>query len=618
MASFQYLRPAGDMSLAQHPGRSSMRQTIALGVLATIFGICAVAGVRAMQTGGVAPRPLAAALGARQSDAPLTRRPAEDVSVRIGRRAVSVSHSGGRVSLTTTNPGPKAWTRYENGVERPTPFGRETVVVTPAKAEQFLTVDRRQGTKTWRWRLDSGRSVPRVGDDGTVAFLADHKLSAMHVDPVEILDANGDKVTPKNLRWSVRQDRRGWFLQLRLDDSRLPLPYIIDPAVTYRTVQVSNNGAAGAASITMSVPAGVVNKDLLFMHIAARGGNNMTIATPAGWTLLQNTNNGMFARLATFYRIASSEPASYSVTFGGGTPTQQAVGAITAYYGVKSSSPLDVNGATNTGNSGTPSALSITVAANSLVLAAYSLGTGSGTTGTAMFTTAPGMNERYDAQSLDATAGNRASVGGDDIISAAAGATGAKAVTATANGRWIAHQVSFNEDDVNPTGSTTFPAGSGNYTAAAWAAGCATAGVCGTSSDADSSVQKVEVSIRQGSGNYWNGASFASASEVWNLATGTANWSYNFNSFPADGSYTVRVQVTDVAGNASVVSTISFTYDATAPALPTSLASSPVSPANNNSPAITGSAEAGSTVKVYTMGACTGAPAATGTAANFS
>src|SRR3954451_1614079 len=191
MASFQYLRPAGDLSPAQHPGRSSKRQTIALGVLATIFGICALAGVRAMQPGGVAPRPLAAALGARQADAPLTRRPTKDVRVRIGRRSVSVSHPGGRVSLISTASTSSGWTRYENGVERPTPFGRETVVVTPGRTEQFLTVDHRQGRRTWRWRLDAGRRIPRVGDDGAVAFLAGRKLSTMHVDPVEILDARG-------------------------------------------------------------------------------------------------------------------------------------------------------------------------------------------------------------------------------------------------------------------------------------------------------------------------------------------------------------------------------------------------------------------------------------------
>src|SRR5689334_22113774 len=125
MASFQHLRPVGDLSPAQHPGRSSLRQTIVLGLLATIFGLFAMAGVRAVQPGGAVPRPLAAALGAREPDASLTRRPAQDVSVRIGRREVSVTRSGGGVSLRTTTPHSAAWTRYENGVERPTPFGRE-------------------------------------------------------------------------------------------------------------------------------------------------------------------------------------------------------------------------------------------------------------------------------------------------------------------------------------------------------------------------------------------------------------------------------------------------------------------------------------------------------------
>ena len=110
----------------------------------------------------------------------------------------------------------------------------------------------------------------------------------------------------------------------------------------------------------MNMPAGVVQNDLLFMHIAARGGSNMTIATPAGWTALRNMNNTTVTRLATFYKIASgSEPASYAVTFGGGTPSQQAVGAITAYYGVKANTApgaLDVNGATGTGNTATPTA----------------------------------------------------------------------------------------------------------------------------------------------------------------------------------------------------------------------------------------------------------------------
>jgi glycosyl hydrolase family 26 len=57
--------------------------------------------------------------------------------------------------------------------------------------------------------------------------------------------------------------------------------------------------------------------------------------------------------------------------------------------------------------------------------------------------------------------------------------------------------------------------------------------------------------------------------------------------------------------------------DPTPPAAPTVSGVSPSSPANNNSPKVTGSAEAGSTVRLYTNSTCTGAAAATGTAAAF-
>ena len=117
-------------------------------------------------------------------------------------------------------------------------------------------------------------------------------------------------------------------------------------------------------------------------------------------------------------------------------------------------------------------------------------------------------------------------------------------------------------------------------------------------------MQTVQVSIRQGAGNYWNGTSFGSATEVWNAATGTTTWNYGFTagSFPANGSYTVRVRATDVAGNIETPFSATFTYDTVAPALPTGLASSPVGPANDNNPEITGTAEAGSTVRVYPDG----------------
>jgi hypothetical protein len=88
----------------------------------------------------------------------------------------------------------------------------------------------------------------------------------------------------------------------------------------------------------------------------------------------------------------------------------------------------------------------------------------------------------------------------------------------------------------------------------------------------------------------------------------------------ADNTSTaVYATATDAAGNVSACSSSSVTYveDSTAPAAPSVTSSSPASPANNNAPKIIGSAEAGSTVKLYTNATCTSAVAASGTAAAF-
>src|SRR6185312_3333763 len=127
---------------------------------------------------------------------------------------------------------------------------------------------------------------------------------------------------------------------------------------------------------------------------------------------------------------------------------------------------------------------------------------------------------------------------------------------------------SFSYDTAAPSSTTTFPASAGNYNTSGWNAGCATIGFCGTYTDATSGVQKVEISIRQGAGNYWNGSAFGSGSEVWNVTTiAGGNWEYAFaaSSFPADGSYTIRVKATDNAGNGESPSSRSFTVDTAAP-----------------------------------------------------
>ena len=81
-------------------------------------------------------------------------------------------------------------------------------------------------------------------------------------------------------------------------------------------------------------------------------------------------------------------------------------------------------------------------------------------------------------------------------------------------------------------------------------------------------------------------------------------------------SYTARA--TDAPGNQSACSaSVSYVEDSAAPSAPSSLGTLPASPANDNDPRITGTAEAGSTVNLYATADCTGGSIASGTAAAF-
>jgi Bacterial Ig-like domain/Bacterial Ig domain len=84
----------------------------------------------------------------------------------------------------------------------------------------------------------------------------------------------------------------------------------------------------------------------------------------------------------------------------------------------------------------------------------------------------------------------------------------------------------------------------------------------------------------------------------------------------ADAAYTFTVQATDSVGN-TATATRSFSVDTTAPGAPALTATDPASPANDNSPKVKGSAEAGSTVKLYDNAACSGSSIGSGTAAEL-
>ena len=175
-------------------------------------------------------------------------------------------------------------------------------------------------------------------------------------------------------------------------------------------------------------------------------------------------------------------------------------------------------------------------------------------------------------------------------------------------------------DNTLPTSTTTFPVASGVYGATAWGTGCAPVGLCGTVADAGSGLQLVDLSFRRSSGGlYWDGTSFASATEVFNpVSLNGGNWSFPFSSasFPASGSYVLKLRATDKAGNVATFSR-TFTYDLTAPN--TTITSTQPASTNSTSISITfTSSESGSTFECQLDGAgfqvCTSPKSYTGLA----
>jgi hypothetical protein len=130
------------------------------------------------------------------------------------------------------------------------------------------------------------------------------------------------------------------------------------------------------------------------------------------------------------------------------------------------------------------------------------------------------------------------------------------------------------------------PLDGASYNAAAWASNCANhPGMCGNTAD-PSGVASNVVSLRQQStGKYWNGSSFGSTSEQFNVVDGFTSWRYAIPALPPDGAYVVHARATDKLGNTTAPAaqvTIAFTIDTHAPAAP-QIVSAPPNPSGSKS-----------------------------------
>lgn len=102
-------------------------------------------------------------------------------------------------------------------------------------------------------------------------------------------------------------------------------------------------GIGGSGSLTCSVPSGVVNGDLMVAVIdVIVSAGTLTIPTPSGWTVIPGCSQiaPSTAGAAMFWRIASSEPGSYTFTFSG--VTQAGASAIISAY--SGATLIDISG----------------------------------------------------------------------------------------------------------------------------------------------------------------------------------------------------------------------------------------------------------------------------------
>ena len=87
---------------------------------------------------------------------------------------------------------------------------------------------------------------------------------------------------------------------------------------------------------------------------------------------------------------------------------------------------------------------------------------------------------------------------------------------------------------------------------------------------------------------------------------------------PANQTTNLTATATDTAGNVSGCSNpFPYTQDSTAPSAPSVTGTAPASPSNDNQPEVQGTAQAGSLVRIYPTGNCSGTALASGSAATF-
>ena len=383
------------------------------------------------------------ALGQRDAGAELVREPLRGVRTVLDGGSFRFERAGESVGLAATGVRGD-WTRYAAGAVRATPFGSETLVFRGEDGlEEFLTVDRRQGKRTWSWQLDADDLEPRSRVDGSVEFHRRGGTASLRIAPVAILDAQGGDVTPEGLRWSLARRDSSWWLELELDDAGLPLPYVIDPAIGPAATATAS---ATGSPLVLTRPGSA--GDLLVAQIAVR--DTGAITAPAGWTLI-GTATGTAIKQSAYWRFATGSEAAADLTWS--WPAGHGAGSIVAYANAHPSSPVDASNQ-GYGSGTTASAPTVTTTfPNDRLVAFYGVATGASTVTP---TAGQGQTELFvpTGTTSGGPAGSRITIGATEATQATPAAVAAK-TAAVSNVAWVGNLIAIRQAPDDGAGTLT-------------------------------------------------------------------------------------------------------------------------------------------------------------------
>lgn len=208
----------------------------------------------------------------------------------------------------------------------------------------------------------------------------------------------------------------------------LVLPAPTEAAITY--VGAASNNTNNAASMSIDISSiGIQDGDLI-LFFGSCDGNGYDLPTGAGFTLLYDEATGGTHDNIYGYRIASSEPTSYTIDTKGAAG-ERGIGIVAVYRGTDQITPIDAT-TTNIGGSNTSAIITSLTPSHDASAVAVFVGIESGNAGSPITTSWPGsLAARLDNVNGPAGTGAASSAGafGDVIQTTASAVSGTISLT---------------------------------------------------------------------------------------------------------------------------------------------------------------------------------------------